>query len=130
MLTLNNYDDFLLNSGIKSTPIPSKLYSSIPIQPNVFLTTPFLAMNMSTTSLMHNVKLDVKQYFIFIEENTNWPKLKRVVLSIASTHGLDEVFDKNMVVPFIGDPNYSTYLEKNKSVAHYVQSCLIYLKGL
>ena len=65
---------------------------------------------------MHSVSLDVKQAFIFKGENTNWIKLKRGVLCIPSAHGLDEVFDKNTVAPFNGDPNYSTYWDKNKFV--------------
>ena len=57
---------------------------------------------------MHNVKLDVKHYSIFNGENTNWPNFKKGVLNSASTHGLDDVFDKNTTAPFIGDPDYST----------------------
>ena len=109
MLTLDDYNNFLLNSGLQSTHLPSTPYSYTPIQPNVLPTTLFSAMNLSTTLLMHNVKVDVKQYPIFNGENTNWPKFKKGVLSIASTHGLDEVFDKNTVVSFSGDPNYFTY---------------------
>ena len=116
MLMLYNYNSFLLNSGIQSISMPSTLYSSAPLHPNVTLFTTFSALKLSTNLLMHNVKLDLKQHPIFNDKNTNWPKSMRGVLSIASTHDLDKVFDKNTIIPFSGDPNSSTYWEKSKSV--------------
>ena len=65
---------------------------------------------------MPNVKLDVKQYPTFNGDNASWIKFKRGVLSIASTHGLDEVFDTKTTVPAVGDPSYLPYMEKNKFV--------------
>ena len=89
--------------GTPTTPVPLTHYqSNIP-------TTPFSAMTLNTTSLVPNVKLDVKQYPVFHGENSQWPKFKRGVLSIASTHGLDDIFDQNTIVPLYSDPNYDKY---------------------
>ena len=99
-----------------STPITPSTVPYTPYQ-SAIPTTAFSGMTLNTTSsLMPNVKLDVKQYPIFHGENSQWSKFKRGVLSIASTHGLDDIFDQNAIVPHPSDTNYSTYQEKNKFV--------------
>ena len=70
----------------------------------------------STASFMPNVKLDVKLYPTINGDNASWTKFKRGVLSIASNHGLDEVFDTKTTVPVVGDPSYLPFNEKNKFV--------------
>ena len=125
-LTLDDYDAFLLdkppdtpsgNVGLiqQSTNYPTTPGANNPVQQINF--SPFGAPSLTgTASFMPNVKLDVKQYPTFNGDNASWIKFKRGVLSIASTHGLDEVFDTNTTVPTVGDPSYLPYMEKNKFV--------------
>src|SRR5688572_29267042 len=65
---------------------------------------------------MPNVKLDVKQYPVFNGEQASWMKLKRGVLSIASTHGFVDGFDEIKVFPVVGNHDYPLFHEKNKFV--------------
>src|SRR5687768_10627139 len=65
---------------------------------------------------MPNVKVDMKQYPVFNGNGTSWMKFKRGVLSIASTHGLDDVFDETKAILIVGDPDYPLFHEKNKFV--------------
>ena len=65
---------------------------------------------------MSNVKLDVKQYPTFNGDGAQWIKFKRGVHSIASTHGLDDVFDDTKVIPAVGELDFPLFHEKNKFV--------------
>ena len=65
---------------------------------------------------MPNVKLDVKQYPVFNGDGSAWIKFKRGVLSIASTHGLDDVFDEHKTPSAIGDPDHVLFHDKNRFV--------------
>ena len=58
-----------------------------------------------TSPFLPNVKLDVKQYPVFSGENAAWSKFKRGVTLLASTHGLEDIFDPNYTVPLAGDPD-------------------------
>lgn len=122
-MQLDDYDDYLMafaTQNTQGTPIsaPAPISAQTPYTPyqSNIPTTPFSGMTLNTTSLMPNVKLDVKQYPLFHGENAQWPKFKRGVLSIASTHGLDDIFDQNTIVPLVGDSNYYAYQERNKFV--------------
>lgn len=102
-LELEDYDQYrakINHDQVNPDPTPS----------NTIITSP------QTTSLVTNIKLDIKQYPIFNGDTASWPKFKRGVLSIASTHGLDKVFDENYTVPTFGDVDYQEYQEKNKFV--------------
>lgn len=65
---------------------------------------------------MPNVKLDVKQYPVFNGDQASRMKFKRGVLSIVSTHGLDDVFDETKAIPVVGDPDYPLFNEEYKFV--------------
>lgn len=116
-LSLDDYDDFLTKKARRSASSFVQPTSQLSVQ----LTTP-ISMGMSAThfmspaSFMPNVKLDVKQYPIFNGDMAAWSKFKRGVLSIASTHGLDEIFEDGTIVPAQGDSNFQFYTEKNKFV--------------
>ena len=47
---------------------------------------------------------------------SSWIKFKRGVLFIASTHGLDDVCDEHKVPPILGDPDFTTFQDKNMFV--------------
>jgi hypothetical protein len=71
-----------------------------------------------TLKFQSNVKLDVKLYPTFDGDINAWLKFKRGVLSLAATHGLEEVFDKNFIVPKVSDSgqDWLLYEAKNKFV--------------
>src|SRR5690348_12403822 len=71
---------------------------------------------LSPSSFMPNVKLDVKQYPVSNGDQASWMKFKNGVLSTASTHGLDDVFDNTKAIFVVGDPDYPLMNEKNKLV--------------
>lgn len=125
-LTLDDYDVFLLDSP-PDTPAgnvglnqQSTNFIGTPGPNNPAKTLnfpPFGTPSMSgTASFMPIVKLDVKQYPTFNGDNASWTKFKRGVLSIASTHGLDDVFDTKITVPVVGDLTYQPFMEKVKFV--------------
>ena len=105
----------MVGTSQQSTSFPSTPGPNNPVQTLNF--SPFgTPGTTSTASLMPNVKLDVKQYPTFNGKNASWIKFKRGVLSIASTHGLDEVFDNKTILPVVGDPSYLLFMERNKFV--------------
>ena len=64
-----------------------------------------------------SVKLDVKLYPTFDGSLGGWLKFKRGVLALASTHGLDDVFNKNFQVPAQDKGHdWDLYAAKNKFV--------------
>ena len=82
--------------------------STAPLQVTVpsTLTT---SQHISTSSFMPNVKLDVKQYPMFNGDGASWIKFKEGVLSLASTHGLNYVFDEHKVSPVLENPDFTTF---------------------
>ena len=116
-LTLDDYDQYLLGQATRTSITPSAPVPvfSTPYQGNI-QSTPFSTSSVPTPTLLTNVKLDIKQYPVFHGENASWPKFKRGVLSIASTHGLEDVFDKKFSPPAEHDPDYHVYNEKNRFV--------------
>ena len=108
-LDLNDYDEY--REKLNQQPVPSNLI------PNTFPSNiSSVAPSMPTFSSINNVKWDIKQYPIFNGDYSAWPKFKRGVISIAITHGLDEIFDEKYQVPNPGEPTYQLYQEKNKFV--------------
>ncbi|HEY9708216.1 MAG TPA: hypothetical protein V6D48_08430 [Oculatellaceae cyanobacterium] len=104
---MDDFDAFLSH---KFTSGPS-------VQPDPVASSPHLSSSSNAMStFVTNVKLDVKQYPIFNGENTQWPKFKQGVLALASTHGLDDVFDSKYVVPDPTEPTWQLFHEKNKFV--------------
>ena len=102
-LTMEDYDNYL----------STKFTSAAIIQPDIPLSNhPLSSVPTVMSPFITNVKLDVKQYPIFNGENVHWPKFKREVLALASTHGLDDVFDPKYVVPSPNDPMYQGYITK------------------
>ena len=63
-----------------------------------------------------SVKCDIKQYPSFNGKYAKWPKYKRDIIALASTHGLDNVFDPKFNVPVPSDPDFNIFQEKNRSV--------------
>ena len=120
-LTMEDFDHFLLVRNLPDTmvtpvpaapPLSSPLQVSIPTPP----TTPTMTQHVGHSTFMPNVKLDVKQYPTFNGDGSAWIKFKRGVLSIASTHGLDDVFDENKAPPVAGDADYPLFNDKNRFV--------------
>jgi len=98
------------------TPFPA---TSVPMTPGfnpMVYMHPTPVTTSSSSTFLPSVKVDVKQYPVFSGENAAWSKFKRGVISLASTHDLEEIFDVNTTVPSIGDPDYQMFLEKNKFV--------------
>ena len=114
-LTLDDYDNFLLARNQVPT-VDVDTTSMAPLQIAIPPPTPTHSQFVSPASLMPSVKLDVKTYPVFNGDNASWSKFKCGVLSIASTHGLDDIFDENTIVPIVGDPDFALYQEKNKFV--------------
>ena len=77
-LTLDDYDHYLMSQATSGTPTTTPATAmSTPYHSNI-PTTPYSAISTtSTSSLVTNVKLDVKQYPIFNGENSAWPKFKK-----------------------------------------------------
>ena len=121
-LTLDDYDEFSLNKTIVTAPPltqvtmasnPSQITSMSPGNP----TNPSNPSNpMVPLSFLPMVKVDIKQYPTFNGDNASWAKFKRGVLSIATTHNLDEIFDEKTVLPTPSDPTYTIFHEKNRFV--------------
>jgi hypothetical protein len=109
-LQYEDYEEFIKGSRPQapSTPLHSPPQMQIPLSPNVPAIQP--------PRLVTNVKLDVKQYPTFNGDTASWPRFKRGVISIASTHGLDDIFDVSFNVPTIGDQDYLYYQDKNRFV--------------
>lgn len=57
----------------------------------------------AASKFQSNIKLDVKLYPTFDGKVSEWLKFKRGILSIASTHGLDDIFDPSFSVPNEGN---------------------------
>ena len=98
----------------RSKVADNKATETAPLQVAIPPPTPtsseFISPNfISPNSFIPNVKLDVKTYPTFNGESAQWAKFKRGVLSIASTHGLDDIFDENYIVPTKGDPNFEIF---------------------
>ena len=112
-MIMDDYDEFCLSKTI-APKIPLQVQSPIP------MATPSSLVSsnpiVTQTSFLTNVKLDIKQYPIFNGDVGTWSKFKRGVLSIASTHNLDEIFKENTIVPTPSDPNYTMFQSKNKFV--------------
>ena len=71
----------------------------------------------ATSSFQSSIKLDVKLYPIFDGKVSDWLRFKRGVLSIASTHGLDCIFDAAYKIPAEGNgQDWQLYQAKNKFV--------------
>jgi hypothetical protein len=130
-LDMEDFDAFQL-SNAHSTGSPTQttpaqpagtLYQNMPtsipmtpgFNPMVYMN-PSPAPTTSSPSFLPSVKVDVKQYPVFSGENAAWSKFKRGVISLASTHDLEEIFDVNTIVPSIGDHDYQMFQEKNKFV--------------
>src|SRR6476660_6568846 len=114
-LDMDDYEQFLMLRNMATVmptlPTPTAAPLQIQIPP-----TPTQSQYLPTASFMPNVKLDVKQYSVFNGDGSSWMKFKRGVLSIASTHGLDDVFDETKAIPAVGDPDYPLFNEKNKFI--------------
>ena len=71
----------------------------------------------ATSKFQSNIKLDVKSYPTFDGKIGSWLSFKRGVLSIASTHDLDCIFDPSFQVPEEGKgQDWLLYAAKNKFV--------------
>ena len=106
---MDDYDEYRekLNQQLTaSNTVPSTTSTSM---------TP-VVQSVANLAIANNVKWDIKQYPTFNGDIASWPKFKRGVISIAITHGLDDIFDEKFQVPTIGDPSYQVYQEKNKFV--------------
>ena len=109
-LIVRNQTDTGTVRNVPSTPLPY----TIPVMPTALVqyipATPGTPTQYaSTNTFMPNVRLDVKQYPIFNGKSSSWIKFKCGVLSIASTHGLDEVFDENKIPPVPGDSDFKIF---------------------
>ena len=122
-VTMEDFDHFLLvrNLPESNTPTASPTPTA-PMQvtiptllqtPTVVQSGSFLIMVQPVATFMPNVKLDVKHYPVYNGDGSSWIEFKRNVLSIASTHGLDDVFDQHRSLPADGDPDFSMFKQKN-----------------
>lgn len=121
LLTMDDYDAFLINDvnnvlpTLPPTPaVTSTALFSMPVASSnpVPQVQYVMAPAPVHSGFSHSVKCDVKQYPTFAGDHSAWPKFKRAVISLAVTHGLDDIFDPK----FSGDPSYQVYQEKNKFV--------------
>ena len=139
LLTMDNYDAFLMTHAVQTTPqaFSAVLSPGTPIptsqigqnqgpttpsmttgfNPMVYMnpTTP-MTQQSASSSFMNSVKCDIKQYPTFAGDFDKWPYFKRQVIALAATHGLEDVFDPNYNVPVIGDPDFQLFQNKNRFV--------------
>ena len=100
-LKLDDYDQYMLQRNNTSPLVAPTLVtpSATPLQIQIPPPSPAMSQFISPATFVPRVKLDVKAYPTFNGESNNWTKFKHGVLAIASTHGLDEVFEESTIVP-------------------------------